>query len=220
MATLIEELGGRLSIIPGNSVAAAIIEYARQHNVTKIVVGKTLRTKWQELLHNSILNRMIFLSGDIDIYVVSTERELPVKKSPRPQHITDWKNYFWGLLATMIATALCSLIHVYIDPTNLVMIYLRRCSLRCLPGRGPSIWSPSSAFSSSILYVPPPTPLFMSDTIYFDILGLIGVASISELPAGTRSGRRQRREADTATLNPSVAIFRSSTSDESFMRDP
>ena len=42
---LAEELGGRALTLAGRSVAETVVGYARQHNVTKIVVGKPLEPR-------------------------------------------------------------------------------------------------------------------------------------------------------------------------------
>ena len=40
MLQLAEELGAKSVSLPGQSVAETVIEYARRHNVTKIIIGK------------------------------------------------------------------------------------------------------------------------------------------------------------------------------------
>ena len=72
---LAEDLGARVVTIPGQSVAGAVLEYARTHNVTKIIAGKPLRSRWQEWLHGAIVDQLIRSSGSIDVYVVSSEAQ-------------------------------------------------------------------------------------------------------------------------------------------------
>ena len=49
----------------------AVLEYARKNNITKVVVGKPLKPRWQELWSGSIVDQLIYASGDIDVYVIS-----------------------------------------------------------------------------------------------------------------------------------------------------
>ena len=49
--------------------------YARDRNVSKIVVGKPSRTRWQRLVLGSIVDTLVQGSGDIDVYVISGGRE-------------------------------------------------------------------------------------------------------------------------------------------------
>ena len=52
-----------------------MIEYARQHNVTKIIAGKPVRPRWLDLLRGSVVDQIIRHSGDIDVYVISGEAD-------------------------------------------------------------------------------------------------------------------------------------------------
>ena len=63
---LAEELGGRALTLAGRSVAETVVDYARQHNVTKIVVGKPLEPRWRQLLRGSVVNQIIRAGGPID----------------------------------------------------------------------------------------------------------------------------------------------------------
>ena len=46
---LAEELGGKAITLPGHSIAEAVLDYARKHNVTKIIAGKPIRPRWYEI---------------------------------------------------------------------------------------------------------------------------------------------------------------------------
>ncbi len=63
-------LGIRIEQVSGRDVAQALAAYARQHQVTEIVIGHSGRTVWQEMLRGSIINRLIRLAHGIDILVV------------------------------------------------------------------------------------------------------------------------------------------------------
>ncbi len=58
---LAEELGARSKILPlsqtAPGVAGTILQYARKHNVTKIVAGKPLRPVWQDWVRGSIVEQ-------------------------------------------------------------------------------------------------------------------------------------------------------------------
>ena len=62
---LAETLGAKTSTLPGQSVVDIVIEYARSHNITKIIAGKPLRPRWQELLQGSVVDRLIRGSGPV-----------------------------------------------------------------------------------------------------------------------------------------------------------
>ena len=52
---LAEQLGGETATLSGHNLADELIHYARSRNVTKIIVGKPHRPRWQEWLQGSLV---------------------------------------------------------------------------------------------------------------------------------------------------------------------
>lgn len=79
---LAELLGGDTLTIPGSSrsVADDIITYSRAHNVTQIIIGKSERPRWFEILHGSIVHELVRQAGNISVHVISGE-QLPQDQS-------------------------------------------------------------------------------------------------------------------------------------------
>jgi two-component system sensor histidine kinase KdpD len=71
---LIEQLDGTYFEVSGSDVAAALIDFARAENATQVVLGASHRSRWNELVKGSVINRVIRLSGAIDVHVISHER--------------------------------------------------------------------------------------------------------------------------------------------------
>lgn len=126
---LAEELGARSYVLPSSGSITAtseiIMDFARKNNITKIIAGKPLRPRWQELLRGSLVNELIHKSGDIDIYVVTSSDQpaIPPEENPLRLH-SPLPRYLWSLLLVAVATGLGFLIGGRISPTNLVMVYL------------------------------------------------------------------------------------------------
>ncbi len=78
---LAEELGAKTTSLPGQSVAETVMEYAHRHNVTKVIAGKPIHSRWIEFLRGSVVDRLIRLSGPIDVYVISSEAEPQSRKA-------------------------------------------------------------------------------------------------------------------------------------------
>ena len=72
---LAEELGAKSLTIAGRSIHEAVLDFARKNNITKVVVGKPIKPRWQEMLSGSIVDQLVYASGDIDVYVISAEFE-------------------------------------------------------------------------------------------------------------------------------------------------
>ena len=74
-------MGGDTATIKTENAARGIIEYARKHSYTKIIVGKVPRAKWLEIINGTLADNVIRISGDIDVYVVTGE-EKDAKSAP------------------------------------------------------------------------------------------------------------------------------------------
>jgi len=68
-----EELGAKVVKLKARRVADALIEFARQEGITHVVFGQTSRSRWDILLHGSIINRFLAEVRDAAVQVVPLE---------------------------------------------------------------------------------------------------------------------------------------------------
>ncbi len=71
---LTEKLGGVFAEQVTDSrrtVAEAIRAYATTHNVTRIVMGQSKRSRWEEIVHGSIINKILRKTRNIDVFIVA-----------------------------------------------------------------------------------------------------------------------------------------------------
>lgn len=70
---LAERMGGDAITVPGGSrrIAEDIIAFARANNVTQIIVGKSGRPRWFEVVNGSVVHDLLRLSGNISVQVIS-----------------------------------------------------------------------------------------------------------------------------------------------------
>jgi two-component system, OmpR family, sensor histidine kinase KdpD len=54
-------------------VADALIDFARREGITHVVFGQTSRSRWDILLHGSIINRFLDEVRDANVQVVPLE---------------------------------------------------------------------------------------------------------------------------------------------------
>jgi two-component system sensor histidine kinase KdpD len=204
---LAEELGAKTITIPGQNVADAILAYARQHNVTKIIAGKPLRPRWVELWRGAVVDRLIQHSGNIDIYVISAEFESNPTAAPsqwRPHR--PWCRYAWSLALVALTTAISIPIHRVISPANLVMLYLAAVVAAAIYlGRGPAILTSALGVLAFDFFLTEPRLTFtVADTEYiFTFIGLFAVSLvISTLAARSREQAEsaRRREIQAVAL--------------------
>src|SRR5580692_335844 len=108
---LAEALGGEAVTTPGGerNIADDVIGYAHAHNVTQIIVGKSTRSRWFEMLHGSVVRDLVRRSGNISVHVIAGD-QLPgqpipkknVRTSDRDQ-VFEAKPYLFAIAAVAFA---------------------------------------------------------------------------------------------------------------------
>jgi two-component system sensor histidine kinase KdpD len=78
---LAQRLGAETFTLPGRNIAETILAYARRKNVTQILIGKTERSRWFELLHGSVARDLMRASGPISVTAVSAKGEAVAAKT-------------------------------------------------------------------------------------------------------------------------------------------
>ncbi|MEO5626440.1 MAG: sensor histidine kinase KdpD [Dokdonella sp.] len=208
---LAEQLGAETANLSGERVATTVLDYARQRNVSKIVVGKPLLSGWRERLKGSLVDELIRRSGNIDVYVITAEAGGDERGPPRTfVRSSRWPAYLKSLAVVALATVICSQMIGRFERTNIVMIYLLGTVLVAARfGRGPSVLaSVVSVAFFDFLFVPPQYSLAVSDTQYaitFSVM-LATALLISHLAAlGRRQAKvareRERRTAELYALS-------------------
>jgi two-component system sensor histidine kinase KdpD len=205
---LAESLGAKTFTLTGNSLAEAIVTFAHTHNVTKIVAGKPLRPRWVELLRGSIVDQIIRHSGDLDIYVISSAAEQPEPglKRVAVSPTQPWPQYARSAGLVAITTLLGFPLRPFVDPINLVMLYLLAVVIAAIRlGRRPAMLASFlSVVAFNYVFVPPYYTYVVSDAQFlltFAALLVVGLV-ISTLTAQAREQARaaQHRQAHTAAL--------------------
>ena len=69
-----EDLGARVVQLKARRVADALIDFARREGITHVVFGQTSRSRWDILLHGSIINRFLDEVRDANVHVVPLDR--------------------------------------------------------------------------------------------------------------------------------------------------
>ena len=69
-----EELGAKIVKLKSRKVSDALIEFARREGITHVVFGQTSRSRWDILLHGSIINRFLHEVRDATVQVVPLEQ--------------------------------------------------------------------------------------------------------------------------------------------------
>src|SRR5512145_1355960 len=92
-----EALGATAARLTGQRVAATLVAYARQRNVTRIVIGKPTHSRLRDRLRGSLLNEVVRGSGAIDVHLLNgdeataalkTADSSPARRAPLWQHLS------------------------------------------------------------------------------------------------------------------------------------
>jgi two-component system sensor histidine kinase KdpD len=206
--SLAKKMGAETATVFGINVADTLIGYARKHNITRIIIGKTLRPWWIEVIFGSVVDQLIDKSGPIDIYVISSEEGKKLKTTEMQPllPLSPPKGYINSLLLVIGITAFSWFISKYISPTNLIMFYLLAVVVSAF------LWGFRPAIVTAVLgvlafdffFVSPQLTFRVTDSEYIiTFLGLIIVGSvISILVARSQetAAAAQIREKETGTL--------------------
>ena len=75
------ELGARIIQLKASNVADALIEFARREGITHVIFGQSARSRWEILLHGSVINRFLSEVRDATVQVVPLEESDAVAES-------------------------------------------------------------------------------------------------------------------------------------------
>lgn len=181
---LAESLGGKTETLFGLSIPDTLISYAKKHNITRIIIGKTLRPRWKEILFGSIVDQMIHKSGDIDVYVVSIGEDEGVNPPAPPEPFfppIPPVQYLESLILVGVAAAFGEMTKTFISQANLLMVFLMTVVIAAFRrGLYLAIFtSIVSVLAFDFIMVPPYYSFRVSDTEYlitFAGMILVGVA--------------------------------------------
>jgi two-component system sensor histidine kinase KdpD len=129
---LAQALGGEPITIPGGDrgIAADVIDYAQANNVTQVIIGKSSRSRWFEILHGSVVHDLVRRSGNISVHVIAGEdiagEPIP-HKTVRAADVTqpfDPRPYIVALLAVALALVVGLVIYPWSGIENVDLVFL------------------------------------------------------------------------------------------------
>jgi len=68
-----KDLGAKIVKLKGRRVADALVDYARKEGITHVVFGQSARSRWDVLVHGSVINRFLGEVRDASVHVVPLE---------------------------------------------------------------------------------------------------------------------------------------------------
>jgi two-component system sensor histidine kinase KdpD len=128
---LAQAVGGEAVTIPGTNrrIADDVLAYAHSSNVTHIIIGKSARSRWFEVLYGSIVHDLVRKSGNISVHVIAGE---DIEKAPIPKKTVrtaeldtiDPRPYGFALIAVAFATGINEAIGPFFGMQNAAPVFL------------------------------------------------------------------------------------------------
>jgi two-component system sensor histidine kinase KdpD len=208
---LAQELGARTAVLSAQSIAAALVEHARQHNLSRIVLGCSEPVPWwpKATLGSAVAR----LAPDFDRIEVGSSRRTRPAPVARVADVesssstaTSLRQYGLALAACAATTGVTHLLVPYFDLANIVMVFLLSVvGVAVWLGRGPSVLAAFvNVAAFDFFFVPPRLSFAVSDVQYlltFAVMLIVGLVT-GQLTAGLRFQARvaTHREARSRAL--------------------
>ncbi len=213
-----ERMGGRMVILQGDNATEEVIAYARENNVTKIILGKPEKSRWREMLYGSFADIVIRRSGHIDVYVVTGEPPLKQFFGRKSNQLVFKPSlYGWTLLVITLATLIGIACRDLLLPIDQALLYLiGNIIVASRFGRGPSIfYAVLSAACFNFFFLPPLYTFEIYDRSYWMTLIVMLTTSLVITSYASRlrlqamiSRRREQHTQMLYTLTRALASTR------------
>lgn len=204
---LAQQLGAEVVTLSGESATEEILRFARERNITKLIIGKPTTGRWRDRFRASLVDQVVRESGDIDVYVTAGDPDegdqAPARPTREPIHVPS---LVAAAAVSMLSTVVTLLVFGRDQLPDVVMIYL--LGIMLISGRFGLGASVLAAFLSvaafDFFFVPPYLTFAVADfrhTTTFIVMFLVAIV-ISGLTQRIRNQAvaARERELRTATL--------------------
>lgn len=195
---LAEQLGAEIHVLTGFDIVKVILDFAREQNVTQIMIRKHIYKRWQAWFKRNLTDEIVRHSGEIDVYIMTAESVETLPKEPEFIKPIPWKKYIYAMGIISAATVFNFILFPLTSASNLVMVYLLGITMIAGFGQfGLSIFaSITSVLAYEFFFVPPFMNFAFNDfqNIFTLMVMLLVAQVISYLTILTR------RQAETSRI--------------------
>src|SRR5499427_8467757 len=192
---LAERLGASTITIPGRNVAEEVVAYATANNITQIVIGKSSRSRWFEIVHGSVVHKLVRKTGQISVHVISADDSEPVpaksvetRTRPEPPR---FEHYAGSAFAVAVALGVGVLLKHFIAVQSISLVFLTAVLASAIVwGLLPSLFAAvASVLAYNFFFLPPLYTFTVADpeNVLALFFFLVVAVIVSNLTARTRS---------------------------------
>ncbi|MEH2509394.1 two-component system sensor histidine kinase KdpD [Nitrobacteraceae bacterium AZCC 1564] len=191
---LAETLGADVLTIPAveRRIADDVLNFSRANNVTQIVIGKSTRTWWFELVRGSIVHDLVRRAGNISVHVIAgdeLDQDASLQKGVRTAESLARRDplpYAMALLLVGVALGVSLLIQPLFGIENVDLVFLTVVvSVAVRYGLLPSLLaSITASLCYNFFFLPPTYTFTISDptniaAFFFFILIAVLVSNVA-----------------------------------------
>src|SRR5215471_4032845 len=192
---LAERLGASTITIPGRNIADDVVAYATENNITQIVIGKSSRPRWFEMVHGSVVHELVRKTGSISVHVISPDdgdtvpaKSVETRPGLEPLRI---ERYLGSAATVAVALGIGLLLKHFIAVQSISLVFLTAVLASAIIwGLWPSLFAAAlSVLAYNFFFLPPLYTFTVADPenllalFFFLIVAII----VSNLTARTRS---------------------------------
>ena len=190
---LASQLGGAVAMVPAAEIIDGLKGFAADARATQIVVGKSERSRWFELRHGSVVDRLVRETPGIAVHVLPLEGAAP-PSAARVLPPADWgrlPGYGWSVAMVGGVTAAGLGLSNVLDLGNVALLYmLPVMAAASLFGLRTGLFAGlASSLAYNFFFLPPTGTLTVNDPEnVVSIIVLLGVAiATSQLTSRVRA---------------------------------
>jgi two-component system, OmpR family, sensor histidine kinase KdpD len=206
---LARQLGAEVISTPGTDVGEALLRIGRQHNVTQIVIGKPLGTRWQ-FWKRDPLRWLMRNSGNIDIHMIPAEEVIQPRRESIEEQLgrVPWRDFGIALAIAAVVTGFSLMVFEYTGYSAVALFYLFAVVLAGMRlHRWPTLFLAAlSAMIWDFLFVPPRFTFYISQIP--DLLMFGAYFIIALVVAHLATKLRQREQAERRREQRAIALYR------------
>jgi len=192
---LAERLGASTITIPGRNIAEEVVAYATANNITQIVIGKSNRSRWFEMVHGSVVHDLVRKTGQISVQVISADdnESLPPKSVQTRTKIEPFRvePYLGSAGAVAAALGIGVLLKHFIAVQSISLVFLTAVLATAIAwGLLPSLFAcVLSVLAYNFFFLPPLYTFTVGDpeNVLALFFFLIVAVIVSNLTARTRT---------------------------------
>jgi len=214
---LAEALGGEAITLAAGSrhIADDVIGYAQAGNVTQIIIGKSARTRWFEILHGSVVHDLVRRSGNISVHVIAGDTiagpPIPkknVRAAERDQAFHP-QPYVFALLAVALALVCAEIIQPWFGIENVDLVFLTAVvGVAVRLGLGPSLLaSIASSLCYNYFFLPPIYTFTIADPTNIAAFVFFTVVAVAVSTVAARGRTETVAATDRARATESLYSF-------------